>query len=113
MSLCRQIEADLYCQDIPEDGRCGILNGTANWHMSVTVLRNSISKSHYFKIFSQMYKVYRFFLQIKLERRFMFYIEDQIGLNSVFCSDLNIICHSHVTLTYKFACLSLNKYHMK
>ena len=21
MSLCRQIEADLYCQDIPEDGR--------------------------------------------------------------------------------------------
>jgi len=29
MSLCRQIEADLYCQDIPEDGRF-ILNGTAN-----------------------------------------------------------------------------------
>ena len=29
MSLCRQIEADLYCQDIPEDGRF-ILNRTAN-----------------------------------------------------------------------------------
>ena len=29
MLLCRQIEADLYCQDIPEDDRF-ILNGTTN-----------------------------------------------------------------------------------
>jgi len=51
MSLCRQIEADLYCQDIPEDGRCGILNGTANWHYQLPSL----------EILSQRVTTLRFF----------------------------------------------------
>jgi hypothetical protein len=42
MSLCRQIEADLYCQDIPEDGRYIIwyTKRDCQLALSVTVLRN-------------------------------------------------------------------------